>query len=412
MNTESIVIGMMLNNPENLEKFLSLGIRPEIFSDVDARTIFSEIVRADTKGEPWDAIALCSRLNDLSLSVKVNRFRDLGHTTNPEHYATKLKGEHYALQVSTLATELGELAMNFREAPTELFSSLVNRKIEKLQAPTSSKDYSASAVMQRYQDYIDGIYGSEAPLGPKTGIEPLDALTGGLRAGSFWLIGARTGVGKTEFLCHLLLEASLQGFGSAFFTFEMLEHEILGRVLSRISGVNDGKIESKIANNSELDRLADAIRNNYKLPFHIIDDTSTSWGDLKLLIRTLVRRNGIRMVIIDYIQLLNSDGFRPSERVAELTQVSKQAKQLAKELGITIVFAAQLNRGAVQEDVEIELHHLKDCDSFAADANVVILMQREPDGRTKLKLQKNRGGKDKVNLYVNINFEKHTITGA
>lgn len=410
---ECTIVGMCLNQPSFLEEFLDCGAKPQDFEDESLRDIFSAMIAADSANEPFDMVALLQRLKGSHFAKKLADCSEMGsYTQNPSYYAKELRSESYRRKVVAMGKELYDLGSN-AELSVEDISSRIQKKVEDLEDPSDTLGkYSTPDDCMAFVERIDDIQKNGKPDNVSTGFPAVDQLTQGFKAGSLYVIGARTGVGKSEILCNFAFNTASLKYPTAYFSFEMHKDEILARIVSRMAKVNDAVFMNGLASGNELDRIAEAVRTVGTLPIHIVDDIKPEWCGLKRLIRTLKRRNGIRVVFIDYVQLLNSVGFRASERVRELCYISAQAKQLAAELKIAIVFAAQINRAGAQENEEPQLHHLKESGSLEQDANVVMLLHRidaVDKGMIDLNIKKNRHGPErKIGLY--FDYANHNVT--
>jgi replicative DNA helicase len=411
VNTESIIVGMCLNQPKNLERFLSAGVRTEHFSDPDCGRMFAEILSADSSGQSFDLVSLAHRLPDLTEKI-VSVTERCPHTQDPSYFAEAILNDAFAKKAETVIANLfAEVKSRPVGVSAQSLRAEISAKIDSLCVDIGPKDAGARSLASRFTDLVDSAYERKQagkPFWFSTGLKTLDALTQGFRPQALYIIGARTGVGKSELCCNFAYNVATSGHPAAYFTFEMTGEEITARIISRMSRVSDTRILNAQLSDLEFDRVADATKRFANLPLFVVDDAKMSWDEIKLLIRTLVRRNFVRVVFLDYIQQLNSVGFRPSERVRELSHISGQAKALAKDLNIAIVCAAQLNRQAGESDADPpQKKHLKESGSLEQDANVVMLVHRK-EGGVDLIIDKNRHGKEGA-IPLRVNYELHTI---
>ena len=409
MNTESIIVGMCLNQAENLERFLSFGIRPDLFSDPEYGTAFAEMIQIDSEGQAVDLVTLCHRLGPSYTRKLVDASDRSPVAQDPKYFSECFLHEAFSRRVEKAAMELISNAKSSKDS-SELRAE-VSAKFDSLCLTGGQKDYSAIALADRFTEAVDKAHEQRKagkPFGYSTGLRNLDLLIHGFRPQGLYIIGARTGVGKSELCCNFAYNVASQNHPAAYFTFEMTGEEIAARVISRLSKVGETKILNAQLHPDEFDRVAEATRRFSKLPLYVVDDAKMSWDEIKLRIRTLVRRNSVRVVFLDYIQQLNSVGFRPSERVRELSHISCEAKALAKDLNIAIICAAQLNRQAGETDTDPpQKKHLKESGSLEQDANVVMLLHRRDTGMDLI-IDKNRHGKEGA-IPLRVNYEIHTV---
>ncbi len=409
---ESAIIGMCLNNPRNLERFLAHGVRPTDFSEAELSLAFSKIIEADSKDEPFDIVAMSLRLPGVHWPIKLQNCSELASSTqNPAYYAGELKREAFRKDIQRFSLEVSTLGLSTELSIEEMRSKLVN-DVDKVCANANESDTSSMADdAMEFVYRLDEIKRKGKPDSFSCGLPSTDALIQGFKPGAIYIIGARTGVGKTEIALNFAWNLAASGCPTAFFSFEMPKHEILARIVSRLSGVSAVTFMNGLADHNQNDRIADALRTIGTSPLTIRSPRQALWDDLKLLIRTLVRRNGARVVFVDYVQLLNSVGFRASERVRELTVISQQAKGLAIQLNIAIVLLAQLNRSGAQTNESPKLIHLKESGSLEQDGDVIMLLNRiDPHNKSiiDLDIQKNRHGPERI-VPLYFDYSKHTV---
>jgi replicative DNA helicase len=416
LKTEEIIVGLCIARPDVLEHFLANGVTPNLFADADLGHIFATILDLDNQNLGFDLVSVAHRLGGGDNAVKLAELYELGATSqSPKYLADELHSEVLDRKVRSIAADISRIANGVVEGQTALDrKALVAAKIDDLLATGEQRDEGIKAHVLEYLDFIEKCHTGKATKGVSTGYQALDRLIHGFCPEAFYILGARTGVGKSELCTNFFYNVASQKIPTAYFSFEMTAKEILGRMASRICGVSDAKLANGDCSSHELDGVVDAGRAISDLPLHIVDHLKPEWSSIKLKIRLLARRNGVRVVFLDYIQQLNSVGFRASERVRELTHISNEIKQLAKELKIAIVCAAQLNRQAGDRDDDVpNIRQLKESGSLEQDANVVMLLHRSgKNSQTDLMVEKNRHGVSGCTVKMDFNYAIHTITEA
>ena len=192
------------------------------------------------------------------------------------------------------------------------------------------------------------------------------------------ILGGRPGSGKTAYALNEVLECGLRNIPVVFFSLEMSEKQIIGRMLSIISGIDSTKISNKNLTASEwlyLKKCADLLK---EMPI-IIDDTSgISPIELKIKCNKLKREKGIKMVFVDYLQLMKVKNKKVNNREQEVSEISQSLKNLAKDLDIPVMALSQLSRSVEQRGSSKRplLSDLRDSGSIEQDADVVMFMYR------------------------------------
>lgn len=235
-----------------------------------------------------------------------------------------------------------------------------------------------------------------------TGLPSLDrALKGGLRSGWQVVIGARPGMGKSAIALQIARAAGRHGAPTLLVSAEMTAEELAERALAGESDVTIDTIE-KGPEPIELRSLEAAAERASRYPIEI-DDRTTTLDALLPKVRRWRRRNrqGVGLLVVDYVQLLGGSRERGDSREREIAGVSRALKQAAQELGICTLVLSQLNRNLeARPDKRPQLSDLRESGAIEQDANVVLFLFREwvydkskDPGRVEVLLRKFRGGK-------------------
>ena len=217
--------------------------------------------------------------------------------------------------------------------------------------------------------------------GLKTGFRDLDKKTAGFQKGDLIIVGARPAMGKTTFAQNLTYNiATMNGkTGVLFFSMEMAANEIVDRIVSDVSGVDNWKIRTGNISDEDFSRIRDAMGEMDELPIYIDDTSSMTITELRNKARRAVHDHNIGIIIVDYLQLIQSSDRYKGNRVQEVTEVSRGLKILARELNIPVVALAQLSRNVTGRDNPRPLlSDLRESGSIEQDADLVMFLHR-PD---------------------------------
>ena len=249
--------------------------------------------------------------------------------------------------------------------------------------------------------------------GLKTGFRDLDKKTAGFQKGDLVIIGARPAMGKTTFAQNLAYNiASINKKGVLFFSMEMGANEIVDRIISDVSGVNNWNIRTGNITDEEFSRIGDAMGEMDELPIYIDDTSSMTIMELRNKARRAMHDHNIGIVIVDYLQLIQGSDRYKGNRVQEVTEISRGLKILARELEIPVIALAQLSRNVTgRDDPRPVLSDLRESGSIEQDADLVMFLHRpdyyhaneegyEETHITELLIQKHRHGAiGKIELY-------------
>ena len=217
--------------------------------------------------------------------------------------------------------------------------------------------------------------------GISTGYYRLDYLTSGWQNSDLVIIAGRPAMGKTAFALSMAKNiAADQNIPMAFFSLEMSGEQLSNRLISNVCEIEGRKILNGQLDRSEWDRFDKRINNLIEAPLYIDDTPGLSVFELKTKAHRLVRERGIKLIMIDYLQLMNASGMRFSSRQEEVAKISQSLKELAKDLDIPIIALSQLNRGVEGRDgadgKRPLLSDLRESGAIEQDADMVMFVHR------------------------------------
>lgn len=207
----------------------------------------------------------------------------------------------------------------------------------------------------------------------KTGFPSLDAACGGgITPSDVLLVAADTGAGKSAFALQAAYQIASQGTPAAFLAGEMTNCENVLRLLSQVSGITNLNWLSNITDNEHADLLAWAehIKKSPLYFEHKVSDLTT----LKTHLRTLVRKHGLKVLVIDYIQLFKLDKVDKRTRNERIAEASQEVKRIANEFGIAIIEVAQFNREGAKKE-KASLHDLEGSGQLEKDASLIFILE-------------------------------------
>ena len=385
LEAEQSALGGMLLSQEAVADVL------EVVSGVDFYTpkhelIFDAIVTLFGRGEPTDVIAVTDYLNKQGNLLKAGGADYLHSLTsfvptaaNASYYGKIVADKAILRRLIEAGTRIaqsgyesqGEVDELVNQAQSEIFS-VANQ--------SSKEDYvglSDSLEVAIRDIELAQNRGGEM-TGIPTGFSNLDAFTHGLHPGQLVIVAARPAVGKSTFALDLARHASVKkNQATIFFSLEMGRSEIAMRMLSAQSSIYLQSMRKGTLTEGDWAKLA-AVRGEINdAPLYIDDSPNMSLVEIRAKCRRLAQQVDLKMVVIDYIQLMTS-GKKVESRQQEVSEFSRALKLLAKELNIPVVALSQLNRQAEQtKDKKPELSHLRESGSLEQDADVVILLHRE-----------------------------------
>ena len=407
LEAEASVLGALLLDPEAIV-LVADYLKPQHFYDPRHQVIFAGIVDLFRKGKPVDIVTLTNWLRKKRKLKKAGGAEYLAELV--EKVPTSAHVEEYAQEVKEHAVRRGLISSGGRI--TELaFNEALDINEILAEAQRLLFDVAVEGVRRNFvhiKDILEQVYenvvqvaSNEGQLmGIPTGFKDLDALLGGFQPSDLIILAARPSVGKTslalDFIRHIVLREKKK---AAMFSLEMSKEQLMMRLLSMESGIGLWNVRRGALTDEELMQLAEVVGKFSEAGLWIDDEPGLSIVELKARARRLYLEHKIDFIVVDYLQLIR--GTRQESRVQEVSEISQELKNIARELNIPVLALSQLSRRVEDRaDKMPQLSDLRDSGSIEQDADVVMFIHREelydPDtdrkGIADLKIAKHRNG--------------------
>ena len=237
----------------------------------------------------------------------------------------------------------------------------------------------AVGLRELIQDTMDQIQARDGRsiTGLATNFGDLDRLTGGLQSGELIILAARPSMGKTAFALNIAEQIVTQNHGVALFSLEMGAQQLVQRLLASRGGVDGDRMRRNMLRTEDFTALFDACGALEDAPLYIDDTPGLTLLQLRAKARRLKQKRDIDLIVIDYLQLMNS-GHRVENRQQEVSDISRGVKAMARELDVPVICLSQLNRAAeLRPDHRPRMSDLRESGSIEQDADVIMLLHRE-----------------------------------
>jgi replicative DNA helicase len=406
---QSVLGGMMLSKDAIADVVEVLS--PGDFYRPAHQAVYDCILDLYGRGEPADPI---------TVSAELERRGELGRVGGAPYLHTLIATVPTAANAGYYAEIVAEKAVLRRlvEAGTRIVQmgyngaegAEIDEVVDRAQAAIyevterrMSEDYaSLEDLLQPTMDEIDAIASrGGSSLGIPTGFADLDEVTNGLHPGQMIIVAARPGVGKSTLGLDFARSCSVKhSMTSVIFSLEMSRTEIVMRMLSAEAKIRLADMRGGRMTDDDWTRLARRMSEISEAPLFVDDSPNLTMMEIRAKARRLKQRNDLKLVVVDYLQLMTS-GKRVESRQQEVSEFSRALKLLAKELEVPVIAISQLNRGPEQRtDKRPMLADLRESGSLEQDADMVILINR-PDawerddpraGEADLILAKHRAG--------------------
>jgi replicative DNA helicase len=389
MLAEQSALGGMLLSSEAVAE-VQEAVKGADFYAPKHEIIYEAVLTLFSKGEPTDVITVTDELTKAGNLVKAGG-ADYLHTLT-SIVPTAANASFYAKIVAEKATlrrlvEVGTRIAQMGYANEGEIEDLVNQAQADVYSVTrgaTTEDYVglSDSIEAAIQEIESAQKRGGEMVGVPTGFAELDDLTHGMHPGQLIILAARPAVGKSTFALDLARHAAIKANKpTIFFSLEMGRAEIAMRMLSAESQIPLQNMRKGTIGDSDWTRLA-AVRGQINdAPLFIDDSPNMTLVEIRAKCRRLAQRVGLKMIVIDYIQLMTS-GKKVESRQQEVSEFSRALKLLAKELQVPVIALSQLNRRAEDtKDKKPEISHLRESGSLEQDADVVILLHREDLGQ-------------------------------
>ncbi len=384
---QSALGGMLLSQEACAEVFES--VKGSDFYAPKHELIFEAVATLFGKGEPIDVITVTDELMKQGNLVKAGG-ADYLHTltsivptaANAAFYAKIVQEKATLRRLVEVGTKIAQLGYA-NEGDVEDLVNEAQERVYQVGGASVTEDYvGLSTSIEAAINEIESAQKRGGDMvGVPTGFIELDELTHGFHPGQLIIVAARPAVGKStialDFARHAAVKANKP---TIFFSLEMGRAEIAMRLLSAESNIYLQNMRKGTIGDNEWARLAQVRGQINDAPLYIDDSPNLTLVEIRAKCRRLAQRVGLKMVVIDYIQLMTS-GKKVESRQQEVSEFSRALKLLAKELQVPVIALSQLNRQAEQtKDKKPEISHLRESGSLEQDADVVILLHREGIG--------------------------------
>jgi replicative DNA helicase len=382
---EKSVLGSMLRDNAVIGDVIPIVRADNFYSDAHQK-VFGAILALYEKGHPVDLIALAEELKlrghleDVGGYAAVADLWEAAPTAaNAVYHARIVRDRAQVRNLIHASTEILRDAYDQVQPADEMVEAAERRILEIAQQGIIGQTYTLSESVNAAFDRIERVVSGQASTGLMTGYTDLDEITAGLHESELVLVAARPSVGKTSFALNLVRNMVVDGEAPVFFvSLEQSRVELAERLLCCQARVDSHRLRKGMLSSEDMDRLIEA--GSTLRGARLFIDDSPAQGMLRIAAnaRRLKLRQNIRLVVIDYLQLIEPEN-RRDPRQEQVAQISRRLKFLAKELNIPVIALAQVNRASEdRQDHRPRLADLRESGSLEQDSDTVLILHR-PD---------------------------------
>ena len=386
IEAEQAVLGSMLTDKEAVNTAIE-SLRPDDFYREDNKAIFQAIMNLYNRSEPVDIITLKDELESMDKCEQVGGYEYLASlrdkvptTANVQKYVKIVEEKAILRKLIRTANEIIELGYS----PTEDVEDIMDgaeKKIFDIMQSKNQKGYTPiKDILVESFTKLEELYNRKQHItGVPTGFSELDYKTAGLHGSELILVAARPAMGKSAFALNIAANAALRGNAPvAIFSLEMSKDQLVNRILCSEAMVDSNKIRTGKLEEDDWVKLAGAIGPLSESEIFIDDTPGISIMEIRTKCRKLKMEKNIGLVIIDYLQLVQSSNKRNSSREQEISEISRSLKILAKEINVPVIALSQLSRAVEQRpDHRPMLSDLRESGAIEQDADIVMFLYRD-----------------------------------
>lgn len=375
IDIEENLLGTCLVYPDVIHE---IKLKPEMFYKDAHQKIFTAILELANKG-PVDLVTVCNRLRDK------NEIESCGGPV----FITKLTNDIYSDQMAVTHSLIIKEKYLRREY-IRIGQEIQNRSFDDSFDFSEVVEYAESSLFE-LSDYtqttepvsidkaIDEVIGEvekilnkeKSLVGVPSGFTSIDRITGGWQPANLIIIAGRPAMGKTALALTLATNPAKLGYPVCMFSLEMSRGEVATRLLSSATGYTNVEIRNA---NVNIEKLVDGSWSLTPLPVYIDDTPALGLFELRSKVKKLILRSGIKLVIVDYLQLMSAEA---GNREQEISKISRGLKAISKEFNIPVIALSQLNRDVeARVDKRPRLADLRESGAIEQDADIVCFVYR------------------------------------
>ena len=387
LDLEEAVLGAMMIDKKGVDDIIDI-LHPEAFYKEAHQLIYEAIFTLFQNSEPVDLRTVANQLKKTGYLEAVGGdfyliglTQKVASTAHIEFHARIILQKYIQRKLISISSEIIEEAYDETIDVFDLLDDAESKLFEVTQGNLKKGSEDAQGLVSQAIKKIQEISNKQGMSGVATGFNRLDELTSGWQPSDLIILAARPGMGKTAFVLSMAKNMAID-FDEpvAVFSLEMSSVQLITRMISSETGISSGKLRKGNLEPHEWEQLNVKVKNLSKAPIFIDDTPSLSIFDLRAKARRLASQHGIKVIIIDYLQLMTAGTAQKGggNREQEISTISRNLKALAKELNIPVIALSQLSRAVETRGGSKRplLSDLRESGAIEQDADIVSFIYR------------------------------------
>ncbi|MET0946463.1 replicative DNA helicase [Flavobacterium sp. LAR06] len=387
LDLEEAVLGAMMIDKKGVDDVIDI-LQPDAFYKDAHKFIFEAIVQLFTDTQPIDLLTVSAQLKKngkLDLAggdfYLIQLTQKIASSAHIEFHSRIILQKFIQRSLIRISSEIIEASYDETTDVFDLLDQAESKLYEVTQGNIKRSSETAQSLVLQAKKRIEEISKQEGLSGVETGFTNLDKLTSGWQPSDLIIIAARPAMGKTAFVLSMARNIAIDfGHPVALFSLEMASVQLITRLISSETGLSSEKLRTGKLEPHEWTMLSTKVKNLEKAPLFIDDTPSLSIFDLRAKCRRLVSQHGIKIVIVDYLQLMTAGGNAKGggNREQEISTISRNLKALAKELNVPVIALSQLSRAVETRGSSKRplLSDLRESGAIEQDADIVSFLYR------------------------------------
>ncbi|ARG97135.1 replicative DNA helicase [Legionella micdadei] len=385
---QSIIGGLMLDN--QVWDKISSKLCETDFYRTEHRILYRAIAELAKKNQPFDVVTLLDILkstNELDDAGGETYLFELANNTpsvaNVSAYADIVREKSVQRQLITVANDIADSAYNpVGRNVTELLD-FAETKVFAIAEQTGGDGgpESIKSILVKAVERIDALYhNGDSVTGLATGLSDLDEMTSGLQPSDLIIVAGRPSMGKTTLVMNMAEHAAIKANKPVLvFSMEMPADSLAMRMMSSLGRIDQHRIRTGKLDDEDWPRVTSAVHMLSEAPLFIDDTPALSPAEMRARCRRLAKEQGkLGLIVVDYLQLMQVPGFKADNRTAEISEISRSLKALAKELEVPVIALSQLNRSLEQRhDKRPVMSDLRESGAIEQDADLICFIYRD-----------------------------------
>lgn len=386
VDLEEVVLGAMMIDKKGVDEIIDI-LHPDVFYKIAHQFIFEAIFKLFENTEAIDLLTVSNQLRKEGRLDKVGGeyyliqlTQKVSSSAHIEFHARIILQKFIQRSLIKISNEIIEASYDEGTDVFDLLDTAESKLYEVTQGNIKRSTETAHSLVIQAKNRIQEISNKDGLSGVPSGFDKLDKLTSGWQPSDLVIIAARPGMGKTALTLSMARNIAVgNNIPVAFFSLEMSAVQLITRLISSETGLSSEKLRTGNLETHEWEQLNVKVKDLEKAPLFIDDTPSLSIFDLRAKARRLSSQYGIKLIVVDYLQLMTAgSSVKGGNREQEISTISRNLKALAKELNIPVIALSQLSRAVETRGGSKRplLSDLRESGAIEQDADIVSFIYR------------------------------------